>query len=120
MSYVLHEPYARRHAAASVVVEVRGTEHDADELAEQVRLLVREGAAAEDGERRGSMRVAEGRESLRLWSSRSCHIWNAQYGQCVFVVSEVTVRNRGGRDTDSARDHRAQDVLQQPIADFAK
>ncbi|MDQ1123136.1 hypothetical protein QE412_001709 [Microbacterium trichothecenolyticum] len=54
----------RRHAESAVVVDARGAERDAGELAQLVRLLVGESAAAEDGVGVGSVcgfRVAEGR-----------------------------------------------------------
>ena len=54
----------RRHAEAPVVVDLRGAEHDPGELAERVRLLVGQPAAAEDPARVRAVRRPRAGEPL--------------------------------------------------------
>jgi hypothetical protein len=61
----VHPGCRRGHAEPAVVVDVRGTQHRARELAERVGLLVGEPAPAEHGHRPGAVLRGQGREPGR-------------------------------------------------------
>ncbi len=63
----------RRHAEAAVVVDAGRAQRDARELAELVRLLVREPAAAEDPDRIRAVSARRRSSSVARWSSAASH-----------------------------------------------